>query len=296
MDRLKGNLVLCAVIFLASCVASAQTAGAPDFDKARAEAVEHLAALVKLDTSNPPGNEILAAEYIKRVLDREGIASEIIESAPGRASIVARLAGNGKKKPLLLMGHMDVVGVEREHWTVDPFGAEIKDGYLYGRGATDDKGMVAANLEIFLLLHRLKVPLDRDVIFLGAAGEEGTTEFGIDFLVEKHWEKIACEYALNEGGDISVGPDGKLRFVGVSTTQKVPRGMVVTARGTSGPRRYWGTDRCRRPCAIPRSCTSRAPTSASRGTSCRSTRGAIATERCSRARPGPVCRSRTIAP
>jgi len=234
MDRIKGKLVLCVAVFCASCVASAQTAGAPDFDKARAEAVEHLAALVKLDTSNPPGNEIRAAEYIKKVLDREGIASEILESAPGRASIVARLAGNGKKKPLLLMGHLDVVGVEREHWTVDPFGAEIKDGYLYGRGATDDKGMVAANLEIFLLLHRGKVPLDRDIIFLGAAGEEGTTEFGIDFLVEKHWDKIACEYALNEGGDISVAPDGRLRFVGVSTTQKVPRGMVVTARGTSG--------------------------------------------------------------
>ena len=233
MDRLKGNLVLCVTIFLACCAASAQTAGAPDFDKARAEAIEHLSALVKLDTSNPPGNEILAARYIKGVLDREGIASEILESAPGRASIVARLTGNGKKKPLLLMGHLDVVGVEREHWTVDPFAAEIKDGYLYGRGSSDDKGMVAANLEIFLLLHRGKVELDRDVIFLAEAGEEGTSEFGIDFLVEKHWDKIACEYALNEGGDTMV-KDGKALFVGVSTTQKVPRGMVVTARGTSG--------------------------------------------------------------
>jgi acetylornithine deacetylase/succinyl-diaminopimelate desuccinylase-like protein len=209
------------------------TAQQPDFDKARAEAVEHLVALVKIDTSNPPGNEIKAAEYIKRVLDREGIASEIFESAPGRASIVARLAGSGKKKPLLLMGHLDVVGVEREHWTVDPFGAEIKDGYLYGRGSSDDKGMDAANLEVFLLLHRLKVPLDRDVILLAEAGEEGTSEFGIDFLVEKHWDKIECEYALNEGGETEIR-DGKVRFVGVSTTQKVPRGMLVTARGTSG--------------------------------------------------------------
>jgi acetylornithine deacetylase/succinyl-diaminopimelate desuccinylase-like protein len=214
-------------------LAGLATAQQPDFDKARAEAVEHLTALVKLDTSNPPGNEILAARYIKQVLDREGIASEIFESAPGRASIVARLAGNGKKKPLLLMGHLDVVGVEREHWTVDPFAAVIKDGYLYGRGSSDDKGMDAANLEVFLLLHRLKIPLDRDVILLAEAGEEGTSEFGIDFLVEKHWDKIECEYALNEGGETSI-KDDKVQFVGVSTTQKVPRGMLVTARGTSG--------------------------------------------------------------
>ena len=219
---------LAVVLFLMTALAAAQQQ--PDFDKARAEAVEHLSALVKLDTSNPPGNEIKAAEYIKSVLDREGIASEIFESAPGRGSILARLKGSGKKKPLLLMGHLDVVGVEREHWTVDPFGAEIKDGYLYGRGASDDKGMDAANLEVFLLLHRLKVPLDRDVIFLAEAWEEGTSEFGIDFLVEKHWDKIECEYALNEGGDTTV-KDGKVLFVGVSTTQKVPRGMVVTARG-----------------------------------------------------------------
>ena len=235
MDRIRGKVVLCVALVLVCGVAVGQSTGGqqPDFDKARAEAVEHLAALVKIDTSNPPGNEIRAAEYIKGVLEREGIASEIFESAPGRASIVARLAGSGKKKPLLLMGHLDVVGVEREHWTVDPFGAEIKDGYLYGRGSSDDKGMVAANLEIFLLLHRGKAALDRDVIFLAEAGEEGTTEFGIDFLVEKHWDKIECEYALNEGGDIPV-KDGKVQFVGVSTTQKVPRGMAVTARGTSG--------------------------------------------------------------
>src|SRR5262249_54062689 len=195
--------------------------------------IQFLTALVRIDTSNPPGNEIRAAEYIKSVLDREGIASEIFESAPGRASIVARLKGSGKKKPLLLMGHLDVVGVEREKWTVDPFGAGIKDASLYGRGSSDDKGMDAANLEVFLLLHRLKVPLDRDVILLAEAGEEGTTEFGIDFLVEKHWDKIECEYALNEGGDFPL-KDGKLFYAGVSTTEKVPRGLNLIAHGSSG--------------------------------------------------------------
>ncbi len=126
-----------------------------------------------------------------------------------------------------------VVGVERDKWTVDPFAALIKDGYLYGRGSTDDKAMDAANLEVFLLLHRLKAPLDRDVILLAEAGEEGTPQFGIDFMIEKHWDEIACEFALNEGGD-TPEEDGRVRYVGVSTTEKVPRGLIVTARGTSG--------------------------------------------------------------
>src|SRR5262249_23246215 len=110
-----------------------------------------------------PGNEIKAAEYIKGVLAKEGIESEIFESKPGRGTVVARLKGNGSKRPLLLLGHLDVVGVERDKWTVDPFAAEIRDGFLYGRGSEDDKAMDSANLEVFLQLHRLKVPLDRDV-------------------------------------------------------------------------------------------------------------------------------------
>src|SRR5437016_14430738 len=162
-----------------------------------------------------------------------GISAQIYESAPGRGNLVARLKGNGKKKPLLLMGHLDVVGVERDKWTVDPFAAIVKDGYLYGRGSTDDKAMDAANLEVLLLLHRLKTPLDRDIILLAEAGEEGTTEFGIDFMVAKHWDEIACEYALNEGGS-TPEENGKVQYVGVSTTEKVHRGLILKARGSSG--------------------------------------------------------------
>src|SRR5882724_12190420 len=182
------------ILFVAALFStSALAQQLPDFTAAQTEAVKFLGDLVKIDTSNPPGNETRAAEYIKSVLEAEGIPAQIYESAPGRGNVVARLKGSGKKKPLLLMGHLDVVGVERSKWTVDPFAALIKDGYLYGRGSTDDKAMDAANLEVFLLLHRLKVPLDRDVILLAEAGEEGTTEFGIDFMVEKHWDEIACE-------------------------------------------------------------------------------------------------------
>jgi acetylornithine deacetylase/succinyl-diaminopimelate desuccinylase-like protein len=218
-------------LLLAALPAYSQSA--PDFAASRDEAVKFLGALVKIDTSNPPGNEARAAEYIKNVLAAEGISAQIYESTPGRGNLVARLKGNGKKKPLLLMAHLDVVGVERDKWTVDPFGSVIKDGYLYGRGSVDDKSMDAANLEVFLLIHRMKVPLDRDVILLSEAGEEGTTQFGIDFMVEKHWDEIACEYALNEGGDIHE-ENGKVQYVAVSTTQKVPRGFSLVAHGTSG--------------------------------------------------------------
>jgi acetylornithine deacetylase/succinyl-diaminopimelate desuccinylase-like protein len=218
-------------VLMLSVLSHAQTA--PDFVSAQAEAVKFLGELVKIDTSNPPGNEMRAAEYIKGVLAAQGIPAQVFESAPGRGNVVARLKGTGRKKPLLLMGHIDVVGVERARWTVDPFAATIKDGYLYGRGAIDDKAMDAANLEVFLMLHRMKLPLDRDVILLAEAGEEGTTQFGIDFMVEKHWDEIACEYAFNEGGDI-VEENGKVQYVAVSTTQKVPRGFSLIAKGTSG--------------------------------------------------------------
>jgi acetylornithine deacetylase/succinyl-diaminopimelate desuccinylase-like protein len=217
------------------CFVTALPAQQPlDANAQHDEALHFLTELVKLDTSNPPGNEIRAANYIKSVLDKEGIASEIFESAPGRANLVARLKGNGSKKPLLLMGHIDVVGVERDKWTVDPFSAMTKDGYLYGRGSSDDKAMDAANLEVFLQLHRQKTPLDRDVILLAEAGEEGTSQFGIDFMVAQHWDKIDCEYALNEGGSFHLSPDGKIEYAGVSPAEKVPRGLLLVGQGSSG--------------------------------------------------------------
>src|SRR4051812_9830293 len=163
------------MLLIVAVFASAQQ---PDFAAAKAEATKILQELVRIDTSNPPGNETKPAEYVKAVLAKEGIDSVIVESAPGRGSLIARLKGNGAKKPLLLLGHLDVVGVERARWTVDPFAALIKDGYLYGRGAEDDKSMDAANLAVFLKLHRDKTPLDRDVILLAEAGEEGTSQFG----------------------------------------------------------------------------------------------------------------------
>jgi acetylornithine deacetylase/succinyl-diaminopimelate desuccinylase-like protein len=228
------RIVWMSALFFFLCLATpGYSQQSPVSPAGSAEAITFLSALVKIDTSNPPGEEIKAANYIKAVLDKEGIPSEIFESAPGRANLVARLKGNGKKKPLMLMGHLDVVGIERDKWTVDPFAAITKDGYLYGRGSSDDKGMDAANLEIFLQLHRSKTPLDRDVILLAEAGEEGTSQYGINFMVAQHWDKIDCEYMLNEGGEFPTA-DGKLQYAGVATTEKVPRGMVLIAHGSSG--------------------------------------------------------------
>ncbi len=220
-------------LFALLCAAASLRAAEPDFAAARAETVKILSGFIAVDTSNPPGNETAGAVYLKGILDREGIASEILELEKGRGSLVARLKGNGRARPLLLMGHIDVVGVEKEKWTVPPFGGVVREGYIYGRGAADDKGMTSACLQVFLMLSRLKVPLDRDVIFLAESGEEGTTHVGIDFLVAKHWEKIACEFALNEGGRI-VEQDGKVRYVGVATTEKVPRPILLSAKGSSG--------------------------------------------------------------
>ena len=228
---MKTKVVAVVVLLVATAVAQQKQ---PDFAAAKTEAVGILQGLVRIDTSNPPGNEIKAAEYVKALLAKDGIDAEIFESAPGRATLVARLKGNGSKKPLLLLAHLDVVGVERDKWSFDPFSGEVKDGYLYGRGSSDDKAMDAANLEVFLQLKRQKVPLDRDVILMAEAGEEGTSQFGVDFMVREHWDKIESEYALNEGGDFHLDPDGKMRYAGVSPTEKVPRGLHVAAHGTSG--------------------------------------------------------------
>jgi acetylornithine deacetylase/succinyl-diaminopimelate desuccinylase-like protein len=201
--------------------------------KVSTETVEHYTNLLRIDTSNPPGSETKAANYLKTVLEREGIAAQLFSLEPDRANLVARIKGSGAKKPLLLMAHTDVIGVQREKWSVDPFAAIRKDGYIYGRGAQDDKDNLTACLMTLLLLKRNHVKLDRDVIFLAEAGEEGTSRVGIDFMVEHHWSDIEAEFALSEGGYVS-SRGGKVRFVEITTTEKVPRGLRLVARGLAG--------------------------------------------------------------
>ena len=204
-----------------------------DWQKQQSEILDHYSSLIRIDSSSPPGNETRAAEYLKQVLDREGIPAAIYELETGRGNVVARLKGNGSKRPLLLMGHLDVVGVQKEKWTVDPFAAVRKDGYVYGRGSIDDKDKVTSALTVLLLLKRMRVPLDRDVIFLGEAGEEGNSNLGIGFMVGQHWSDIECEYAISEGGSMS-SHNGKVRTVEIATTEKVGRGARLVAHGQSG--------------------------------------------------------------
>jgi acetylornithine deacetylase/succinyl-diaminopimelate desuccinylase-like protein len=150
--------------------------------------------------------------------------------------LVARLSATAVPDPsraLLLMAHLDVVGVDKSKWSVDPFAAVMKDGYLYGRGTIDDKGSLVANLAVFISLKRSSVRLNRDVIFLAEGDEEAGGEFGMKFVVEKHWDKIAAGFALNEGGH-TVLKDGKVQYIGVQATEKVAVNVDVIATGTSG--------------------------------------------------------------
>ena len=205
----------------------------PDWNNLQAETLEHFSNLLKIDTSNPPGNETKAVEYLKAVLDKEGIPSEVLFTEASRANLVARVKGNGSKKPVIVMGHTDVVGVQREKWSVDPFAAIRKDGFLYGRGAVDDKDNVVASLMTLILLKRNNVALDRDVIFIAESGEEGSPGVGIIHLVNQHWPKIEAEYCLAEGGSIGLR-NGKPRYVEITTTEKVGRGAQLIAKGTAG--------------------------------------------------------------
>jgi len=197
--------LLASLMTLAS-IPSPTNAQEPDWTAARQETLAHLQAMIRMNTVNPPGNELQVARYLDSTLKAAGIETHLFEPTPGRGALVARIKGNGSKQPVLIMGHMDVVGVERAHWTVDPFAAEIKGDYLYGRGAIDDKGMLAANLETMLLLKRHVVDkggtLSRDVIFVANSDEETSGEWGMGWLIGNHPELIKAECALNEGGRV----------------------------------------------------------------------------------------------
>ena len=204
-----------------------------DWEAAGEESINYLVDLVRIDSSNPPGNETEVANYIKAVLATEGIDSELYALEPERANLVARIKGNGSRRPILIMGHTDVVGVQRERWTEDPFGGSRNDGYIYGRGTLDDKDNVSAALMVMLMLKRYGVDLDRDIIFLAESGEEGTPHVGINYMIENHWDLIDAEFCLAEGGN-NILEDNGVKVVGIQTTEKMPRRATLVARGTPG--------------------------------------------------------------
>jgi len=227
------RLALGAAAVLGSVALAAQAARQPDWTALDRETLQHFQALLRIDTSSPPGNETRAAEYLKAVLDKEGIPAQLLALEPDRANLVARIKGNGKKRALLLMGHTDVVSVDPAKWKFPPFGAVRDGGYIYGRGSFDDKPHVVSGLMAILMLKRLAIPLDRDVIFLAEAGEEGGSNVGINFMVDRHFSDIDAEYCLAETGGVDL-VGGKPQAAYIQVLEKHARTIELTAHGTSG--------------------------------------------------------------
>jgi len=205
----------------------------PDWPKINDEAMRHFQALVRIDSTDPPGNETKVAEYVKNVLDAEGIPATLVAKDPTRANLIARLKGNGSKKPLLIMGHSDTVRVDLAKWTFPPFSATRQGGYVYGRGTLDDKSDLDAALMTMLMLKRSHIPLDRDVIFVSEAGEEASTGPGIEYLVNEHWSEIEAEICLAESGGVR-RRNGTPMYATVETTEKQPKSARLVVKGPSG--------------------------------------------------------------
>lgn len=209
----------------------------PGWDRAGAEVVEHLQQLIRLPTVNPPGGERVAAEYLARALGTVGIAADLLETAPGRAAVRGVLPGTGAAPPVLLLAHTDVVPADAAEWTVPPFAGVVQGGAVYGRGAIDDKGMLAVHLVTMCLLARARAagapPLTRDIVLIATPDEEGGGSAGIACVAARRPDWLRAEYALNEGGRIRVGADGR-RTLLLQHAEKTPHLVTVTARGTAG--------------------------------------------------------------
>jgi acetylornithine deacetylase/succinyl-diaminopimelate desuccinylase-like protein len=204
-----------------------------NWDAIRTEVTQYLQDLIRIDTTNPPGNETRAAEYLASVLKREGIEPLVLESAPGRGNLIARLKGDGRAAPLLLMVHLDVVPAEADKWQQPPFEGKIVDGYLWGRGALDTKQLAAMELMVLLLLKRAGKPLARDVIFMGNADEEAGGKLGAGWIVQHHPDLIRAEYAINEGGGFGVEFLGH-KFFTCQTGEKGTARFTMRAHGKPG--------------------------------------------------------------
>ena len=225
-----GVVALAAVSVVQPFRAAATAQMEPDWPKVEEETMRHYQALLRLDTV---AKERPAAEYIKQVLDQNGIPARIYAQDPDRPNVVSRLSGSGRKRPLLILGHTDVVPVDPAKWKFPPFSATRDGGYVYGRGTIDDKDNATAGLMTMLLLKRLNVPLDRDVILLNEAGEESNSRIGIQYMVAQHFGDIDAEYCLAEGGNVT-RERGRPQYAEIQTMEKIPQGIELVAHGISG--------------------------------------------------------------
>jgi acetylornithine deacetylase/succinyl-diaminopimelate desuccinylase-like protein len=219
------RLIAASILILCPLVASDENIPLPE------RARQYLIDLIRLDTTNPPGNETRVAEYLKQVADAHGIPNELLGADPKRLNFVARLRGTGRARPLLMMAHSDVVPADRSRWTVDPFRGDVHGGAIYGRGAIDDKSLLAAELAVMVEMRRRNIRLNRDVILLSEADEEAGSS-GIHWLIANAYPKIDAEWALNEGGYILETRSG--RVFNIQTAEKIPTRVVLVARGTAG--------------------------------------------------------------
>ena len=227
----SGLLIVVSVVAAAAASVVAQSRSAqPDWTAVEPEALSIYQALIRFDSTTAEKPE---AEWLKALFDQAGIPARILALDPARPNVVARLAGNGTKRPLLILGHLDTVGVDASKWTFPPFSATRDGGYVYGRGAIDDKDNLAAAVMTMLLLKRLDVPLDRDVILLAESGEEGQSNLGIGFMMAQHYGEIDAEYCIAEGGD-TIRENGEVRYGTVQVIEKISRGVELTAKGISG--------------------------------------------------------------
>ena len=218
---------------LASTSLIAQSPAQPDWAQLDAETMKHFQAIIRMDSTDPPGGEKPVVDYLKQVLEADGIPTQTFALEPNRPNLVARIKGNGAKRPLLLMAHTDTVNVDPKKWTHPPFGAVRDGGWVYGRGTVDDKDNVVATLMVMLNLKRLNVPLERDVIALFEAGEEGASRLGVQFMGNQHFAEIDAEFCYAEGGGVT-RTGGVVKFARVQTVEKIPRAITVTSRGVAG--------------------------------------------------------------
>lgn len=234
---LCGRLIAFAVVFSLLSAWSSQLCytQTPNIDWPHYQdmAVTLMRQYLRINTSNPPGNEIETAKFFKANFDQYGIPSEIFEYKSGRANIIARLKGNGSKRPIILLNHMDVVTADPAAWDVDPFSAEIKDNSIYGRGALDMKSEGLLQLMTMILLKKEGPPLSRDVIFIATADEEVKDEGSIWMIANKADLFKNAEYLLTEGGD-NLLENGKVKYIGVDVAEKAPFWLQLTATGQPG--------------------------------------------------------------
>lgn len=203
-----------------------------ELQKLQDEAVQRAKEYLRINTANPPGNEVASMQWFARMLQQEGIPFDTVTTAPGRGNIWARLKG-GSEPALLLLHHMDVVPADPRYWDVDPYSADVRNGDIYGRGALDTKMLGIAHFQAFIALHRLKVPLNRDVIFMATADEEAGGALGAGWIVKNRPDAFrGAGFVLNEGG--SGGVDAGRQQFGIEVTQKVPLWLRLVATGNPG--------------------------------------------------------------